>query len=56
MARLPKHNKTDAPTYINLGFDGTKFFLRNCKLCIGLVQSLTLGLHFAINLIKLDNV
>lgn len=56
MVCLPKHNKTDVPTYINLGLYGTKFFLRNCKLCIGLFQSLTLGLHFAINLIKLDNV
>lgn len=50
------HNKFNAPTYNNLGLDGTEFLLRSSQFCIRLAQSLTLGLYFAINLIKLDNV
>lgn len=56
MGCLPKYNKLDALTYINLGFDGSEFFLGSSQLGVGLTQSLTLGLHFTINLIKLDNV
>lgn len=42
--------------YINLGLDGGQLLLCSSQLCIGLAQSLTLGLHLTVNLVELDNV
>lgn len=53
---LPTHNELAGPTYNNFGLDGTEFLLCSSQLCIGLAQSLTFGLHFAMNLIKFDNI
>ncbi len=42
--------------YVDLALNDGKLLLCSSQLCVGLAQSLTLGLHLAVNLIELDNV
>lgn len=42
--------------HINFALDGCQLLLRSSQLCVGFTESLTLGLHFTVDLVELDDV